>query len=108
MSNSTRAHTHAISHHHNLIITENGPNACILAARSPLSGTFNSIDINMPVWEMDKLMIRWRTTRALVQTVFPNLSADEREFILTGISKADWDNYIVRDDEAGEQLEVGE
>lgn len=108
MSNRTHRFSHAISHHHNLVITENGDDHCNLTARSPLSGEFNTITINMAVWEIDTLLIKWRATRALVQNVFPNLNNEEREFIMTGISPADWDNFIVRDDEAGEQLEVGE
>ena len=35
---------------------------------------------------------------ALVQNAFPHLSPDEREFIITGITKEEWDD-IFRDEE---------
>tara|TARA_R100000773_G_C4199947_1_gene102780 strand:- start:762 stop:974 length:213 start_codon:yes stop_codon:yes gene_type:complete len=31
-------------------------------------------------------------SRRLIQDAFPNLSADEREFIKTGITPEEWDN----------------
>ena len=30
----------------------------------------------------------------LVQDIFPNLDADEREFIMTGYTAEDWDNIF--------------
>ena len=35
---------------------------------------------------------------ALVQDAFPHLSPDEREFIITGITKEEWDDTF-RDEE---------
>lgn len=37
---------------------------------------------------------------ALVQNVFPNLSADEREFLMTGITSFEWDEaFVEREDD---------
>ena len=32
--------------------------------------------------------------RRLIQDIFPNLNEDEREFIMTGYTPADWRNYM--------------
>ena len=36
---------------------------------------------------------------ALVQHAFPNLSADEREFIITGITSAEWDEAFAEEED---------
>jgi hypothetical protein len=33
----------------------------------------------------------------LIQNVFPELSADDREFIMTGISDEEWDRFIINE-----------
>jgi hypothetical protein len=38
-------------------------------------------------------MIRWDRGE-LIQDVFPNLTADEREFIKTGITPEDWNEMV--------------
>ena len=36
---------------------------------------------------------------ALIQVAFPNLTADQREFILTGITEDEWDTLFEEPDE---------
>jgi hypothetical protein len=58
----------------------------IIIRKSMLSGNLSSMDI--PVTEGQ--LAKWQAG-ALIQNVMPNLSADQREFILTGITPAEWD-----------------
>lgn len=44
-------------------------------------------DIPVTVDQID----RWRKGE-LIQNAMPNLTADQREFIMTGITKEEWDN----------------
>ena|SRR6478609_11842721 len=43
----------------------------------------------------------------LIQNVFPDLDPDDREFIMTGMSQAEWDKLTEEDDE-GLELSDGE
>ena len=56
---------------------------------STLSGNASSMDIDVTLeqvasWEQGEL----------VQNAMPNLSADEREFIMTGITPAEWNEMF--------------
>ena len=37
---------------------------------------------------------KWENGEGLVQNVFPNLTPDEREFLITGATPEEWDEYI--------------
>jgi len=52
------------------------------------------LDITDEQWEL------WNSENPPhVQNVFPNLTADEREFILTGTTPQEWDKLFPPDDE---------
>jgi len=62
--------------------------------RSPLTRQLNTLDI--PISEEEYRA--WLTSSALIQDVFPHLTASQREFIMTGYTENDW-NTIFKDDE---------
>lgn len=41
----------------------------------------------------------WEKGDLLIQEAFPNLSADDREFIMTGITSDEWGDVFGEDDE---------
>ena len=45
----------------------------------------------------DKQIALWMEG-ALIQDVMPNLTPDEREFIMTGITPAEWDEAFAQSD----------
>jgi len=94
-----------VNRHHTLTLIDVGY-GCELQARSPLSGAFNTIYITLSFGEFVRRYYQW-INGASIQQAFHDQDADTREFIMTGISKADWDNYIMNDDDKGDQLEVG-
>jgi hypothetical protein len=53
---------------------------------NPFNGEVNTLDI--PVTEEQ---IQAYMNGALIQNAFPNLSADDREFIMTGITAESWE-----------------
>ena len=57
----------------------------LIERKSILSGKVRTLDI--PVTE-EQLEL-WRSG-VLIQNAMPNLSADEREFIMTGITEEEW------------------
>ena len=55
---------------------------------SPLTGNWNKIYVDITQEQIEE----WNSpTRVrLIQDIFPNLSEEEREFIMTGYTSADW------------------
>ena len=57
----------------------------IVERKSPISGEINRLWLDITQEEYD----RWQGGE-LVQNVWPYLSADEREFLMTGITPNEW------------------
>ena len=57
----------------------------LITRRSPLSGKVNTRDI--PVTETQ--LADWNAG-VLIQEAMPNISADDHEFIMTGITPEEW------------------
>ena len=52
--------------------------------------------------EFEKRMIAWKNGNLLIQEAFDKVSANGREFILTGITGDEWDVYFKSDTSAVE------
>lgn len=65
----------------------------LLTRTSQISGRENTVEIPMTEDDFNAAYARWRSG-ALVQNAFPNLSADQREFIKTGITPQEWDEIF--------------
>ena len=61
---------------------------------SPFTNTTNVMDINVT----QEQYLAW-LDGTLIQDAMPNISADEREFIMTGITPQEWDNAMGIDEE---------
>lgn len=66
----------------------------IIRRRSPRTGIVNEMDLNITEEQMQRFL-----NGALIQNAFPTLTADEREFILTGYTKEDWDAMFPPEEE---------
>jgi hypothetical protein len=62
----------------------------IITNKSKVSGKVRSMDL--PVTEAQ--LNRYNTGRVTLQDCFPNLSADEREFIKSGITAEEWEEVF--------------
>ena len=58
----------------------------LIAKTSSLTSRTHEMEIDVS----DKQIALWMEG-ALIQDVMPNLSPDEREFLMTGITPAEWD-----------------
>lgn len=56
-----------------------------ITRKSPFSGKTNTREIDVTADQLD----RWRAG-GLIQNVMPHLSADDREFLMTGITPEEW------------------
>ena len=56
--------------------------------KSPLTGIYNKMYLDIT----PEQVAEWNDPRRtkLIQDIFPNLNDDEREFIMTGYTVADW------------------
>lgn len=62
----------------------------LITRTSQATGITRTLDL--PVTE--EQLILWATTSALIQDVFPNLTDDQREFIVTGMTADEWDQIF--------------
>lgn len=61
-------------------------NNMLVTRTSPFSGKVHTMDINVT----EAQIAAWQNGE-LIQRAFPHLSADEREFIKTGITPQEWE-----------------
>lgn len=59
----------------------------LITRSSPFSGVTTTKDINVT----EDQMTRWEKGEELIQDVMGHLSADDREFIMSGLLPHEWD-----------------
>ena len=64
--------------------------------KSILSGKTNTMALDITQEHLDMYE---EVGGLLIQAVFPNLSAGEREFLISGITPEEWNNTFGEDDE---------
>lgn len=60
---------------------------------SPITKKSNTLILEVTFEKFEKSLKKWNAG-TMIQSAFPYLDADEREFILTGISSQDWNNIF--------------
>ena len=60
---------------------------------SQLSGKEHTLDLDITQEQLERFYNR-RENGEYVQTIFPNLSAGEREFLISGITQEEWTNMF--------------
>ena len=60
-----------------------------ITRRSPLTGKTNTMSLDIS----EGALLAW-SSGMLIQDAMPNLGADEREFVMTGITPYEWEEYI--------------
>jgi hypothetical protein len=76
---------------------------------SPLTGKVNEMEIPCTQEQLDEFHNRKPGQPfRLIQQIFPNLNATQREFIMTGYTQEDWDKMFPpeeqEDDAQGDEL----
>jgi len=61
----------------------------LITRKSPFSGKYATREINVTPAQIDA----WERG-VLIQVAMPNVSADDREFIKTGITSEEWDSLF--------------
>jgi len=67
----------------------------LITRTSHLSGKTTERDLDIT----EEQLQRYLNGEGLIQTVFPNLSASDREFIMTGITDEEWDEAFLDDED---------
>ena len=58
--------------------------------RSKLTGRVNQMELPVTPEQFRE----WQTSRTLIQNAFPQLTPDQREFLLTGSTQQEWDDLF--------------
>lgn len=62
--------------------------------RSILSGKLNEMDLYLDPYALEQWLALPRGERPFLKDEFPHLSDDEREFLLSGSTREEWDKYF--------------
>ena len=65
-----------------------------LTKKSSISGNLNTIIIDMEYSVFLEKYRIWTSEIHLIQDVFPELNDDEKEFIISGTTKEEWDDLF--------------
>lgn len=68
----------------------------LVRMQSLMSGKINEMEIPVTLEEVDA----WRRGNKLIQEVFPHLTPDQREFLMTGSTPEEWNACMPEEDEA--------
>jgi hypothetical protein len=60
---------------------------------SQLSGKEHTMELDVTIEQLERFENR-RENGEYVQTIFPNLTKEEREFLLTGITPIEWNEMF--------------
>jgi len=71
----------------------------LVKRRSELSGVVREMELPVTV----EKLAAWARGEGLIQEIFPELNPDQREFIMTGITKEEWDATFKEDDEEDDE-----
>jgi hypothetical protein len=70
----------------------------IVTRKSCFTGKLNQMSIDMDPQAFETALREWEGGK-LIQEAFPDLSADEREFLMTGSTPAEWQEIFGSDDD---------
>lgn len=77
--------------------------------KQSLFGNENEMDLPITLEEWDNFQNAPKKSRPKIQDAFPKLNVDQREFILTGMTPEEWDEYCgVMDEEEEEDYEMSD
>lgn len=66
----------------------------LITRTSMLTGKVHTLDIPVTIEQLDK----WERGE-LIQRAMPNLSDDDREFIMSGITQDEWEEHMIEPEE---------
>lgn len=66
----------------------------VITRQSSFTGRVRSMDLNVTEAQLN----RWEAGE-LVQNVFPDLSPDDREFLMTGVTAEEWAEFVGDDED---------
>jgi len=67
----------------------------LVRRKSGLTGKVHEMDLPITQEQLD----RWYSGKGMIQHIFPDLTPDQREFIMTGATQQEWDEHFGEDDE---------
>ena len=85
-------------------MTKHNTSKVVVGNRSTITGKMGSMIFNMSATDYDNCFDLWKKG-ALIQNAFPMLNADEREFLMTGMTPDDWSSVVSHVEPSGEVVE---
>jgi len=71
----------------------------LISKVSQASGKKNEMDLDITAEEYSFFLKTPKSQRPLIQVMFPSLDAEEREFLMSGITPTEWDELFAEGEE---------
>jgi len=65
----------------------------LITRTSQISKTNSTMELDITYEQLDRINNRYET-KELIQNIVPNLSKEEREFLITGITPKEWNELF--------------
>jgi hypothetical protein len=65
----------------------------LITRTSQISMTESTLDLDITQDQLNRISLRYNTGE-LIQNIVPNLSKEEREFLMTGITPKEWNELF--------------
>jgi hypothetical protein len=65
----------------------------LITRTSQISKTNSTMELDITYEQLDRINNRFQT-KELIQNIVPNLSMEEREFLITGITPKEWNELF--------------
>lgn len=73
---------------------DNNDNTTTVVFRDDFVDEIKEMKINLSFNDFVEQYNNWMDNGIVIQKAFPTLSADEREFLMTGLTPTEWDDLI--------------
>ena len=70
-----------------------------VTATSSFTGNRHTLILPIDIFTFNTAMLAWEAGRKLIQEAFPTLDKEQREFLITGTTQAEWDAEFGGDDD---------
>lgn len=69
----------------------------IVTKKSILTGCVNTMELPVPQKRVEAWLGEVPATRPYVQTAFPDLTDEEREFLISGVTPEEWNELLLEE-----------
>ncbi len=95
----TRQNSMGLTYSLSEVLTDRSKTNITLVNRRKSTDPLKRITVDMPIEELSQCWFNWQMGGQFIQTAFRKLNAEEREFLITGMTPEDWAKTFPKESE---------